>query len=214
MTARRSLIDPFRQAAHVSDPFGDLLPEQHAAAAGFCALADHDLDSVGFAQIVRIHPIARWQHLIDQGLGVRPLFLRHAAVARRRRRSGSGRAAAQRFLCRTGQSAETHPGNRDRNLQMNRPLREAGADGDVGRTFFAISLERISAHRRAEKQQVVEMRQPALGSAAADIVNTRCRRAPDFRNRIIVKCRGFSRNRMLPVIFRGHQYNPILSTWK
>jgi hypothetical protein len=55
---------------------------------------------------------------------------------------------------------------------MNRPLREARAEVTSVAAFFAISLQRIAAHRRAEKQQVVEMRQLALGSAAADIVNT------------------------------------------
>ena len=38
---------PFGQRAHLGDAVGDLLAEQHAAAAGLGALADHDLDRVG-----------------------------------------------------------------------------------------------------------------------------------------------------------------------
>ena len=45
---------------------GDLLAEQHAAAARLGALADHDLDGVGPPQIVRVHAVARGQVLVDQ----------------------------------------------------------------------------------------------------------------------------------------------------
>jgi hypothetical protein len=56
--AGRALIDALRQSAHVGDTFGNLLPEQHATAAGLCALPDHHLDGVGLAQIVRVHAVA------------------------------------------------------------------------------------------------------------------------------------------------------------
>ena len=59
---------PSRQRAHLGDALRDLLAEQHAAAAGLGALADHDLDRVGFAKIVRVHAVARRQHLIDESL--------------------------------------------------------------------------------------------------------------------------------------------------
>ena len=38
---------PLRQRAHLGDAIGNLLAEQHAAAAGLGALPDHDLDRVG-----------------------------------------------------------------------------------------------------------------------------------------------------------------------
>ncbi len=52
MAAGGALVDALGQRAHVGDAVGDLLAEQHAAAAGLGALADHDLDRVGLAQVV------------------------------------------------------------------------------------------------------------------------------------------------------------------
>ncbi len=49
MAASRALIDTLRQGAHLGHAVGDLLAEQHAAAAGLGALTDHDLDGVGAA---------------------------------------------------------------------------------------------------------------------------------------------------------------------
>ena len=70
MPAGRALVDAFGQRAHLGDALGDLLAQQHAAAAGLGALPDHDLDRVGLAQLVRLHAVARGQHLIDQHLGM------------------------------------------------------------------------------------------------------------------------------------------------
>jgi hypothetical protein len=41
------LVDPLRQVAHRRDAVGDLVSEQHPAAARLRALADDDLDRVG-----------------------------------------------------------------------------------------------------------------------------------------------------------------------
>ncbi len=58
MTARGTLIDAFRQRAHLRDPRIHLLSQQHAAAARLGALPDHDLDGIGAAHIVRIEAVA------------------------------------------------------------------------------------------------------------------------------------------------------------
>ena len=86
---------PSRQRAHLGDALGDLLAEQHAAAAGLGALADHHLDGVGLAQIVRVHAVARGQHLVDEQLRMLALLRRHAAVAGRGRGAGVRGAAAR-----------------------------------------------------------------------------------------------------------------------
>ena len=62
VAAGAALVDALRAGAHGGDALGDLLPEQHAAAAGLGALADHDLDRVGAAQVVGIEAVARRQH--------------------------------------------------------------------------------------------------------------------------------------------------------
>jgi hypothetical protein len=109
---------------------------------------------------------------------------------------------------------ETHAGNRDRDSQLDRILGKARADGDVGRAFFPIAFERIAAHRRAKKQQVVEVRELALGAAAADIIDAGGGGAANFGDRGIVECCRFARRRMDPAVLRRHQYCPTFSTWK
>ena len=105
MPARRALVDALRQRAHLGHALGNLLPEQHAAAAGLGALPDHDLDGVGLAQIVRVHAVARGQQLIDQDFRMLALFRRHAAVAGGRRCAHGGRAAPSASLA----GAESEP---------------------------------------------------------------------------------------------------------
>ena len=95
MAAGRALVDALGQRAHLGDAVGDLLAEQHAAAAGLGALADDDLDGVGLAQIVGVHAVARRQILIDERLRLAALLGRHAAVAGRGRGAGERRAAAR-----------------------------------------------------------------------------------------------------------------------
>ena len=193
MTAGGALVDAGRKRAHAGDALGNLLAEQHAAAAGFRALADDDLDRVGAAQVVRIHAVARRQDLIDEDVGMLPLLLGHAAVAGCRRGSKLRGAAAERLLGRPGQGAEAHAGDGHRNLEMDRLQGVAGAEPDVGAAFLAIAFERIAADRGAEEQEIVEIRHLALGAEAADIVDAGRRGPADFRKRVFVEGRGWPR---------------------
>ena len=80
MPASRTLVDAFRQHAHLRDAFGNLLPEQHATATWLRALPYDNLNGIRLAQIVRVHSIARRQDLIDQRLGMLPLLGGHTAI--------------------------------------------------------------------------------------------------------------------------------------
>ena len=193
MPAGRALVDALRQRAHLGDAVGDLLAEQHAAAAGLGALADDDLDGVGLAQVVRVHAVARGQVLVDQRLRLPALLRRHAAVARRRRRAGERGAAAERFLGVGRQRAEAHAGDGDGDLQLDRLLGVARAEHDVGGALLAIALERIARHGGAEEQQVVEVRDLALGAAAADVVDAGRRGAADLGERVVIENGGLAR---------------------
>ena len=179
---------PFGQVAHLGDALGDLLAQQHAAAARLGALADHDLDRVGAAQIVRVHAVARRQILIDEDLRMAALLLRSC----RRRRlcvevPGQRRAAAERFLGRRRQRAEAHAGDRDRNFQSIGLFAKRAPSTTSVAAFLAVALQRIARHRGAEEQQIVEMRQLALGAAAANVVDAGRRGAPDFATSVASK---------------------------
>ena len=53
VAAGAALVDAGGQGPHLGDPLGDLLPEQHAAAARLGSLADDDLDCLAGAQMAR-----------------------------------------------------------------------------------------------------------------------------------------------------------------
>ena len=169
---------PFRQVAHLGDARRDLLAEQHAAAAGLGALPDHDLDRVGLAQIVGVHAVARGQILIDQDLAngrAPPASCRRRRWWSRCRRRVAPRPSASLAL------ADSEP--------KLMPAMVIGIFRWIGFLAkrvpsttsvpqrLAIALQRIARHRGAEEQQIVEMRQLALGAAAADIVDAGRRRA-------------------------------------
>ncbi len=208
-----ALVDSFRQTPHVCNALGDLLAEQHAPAARLGALSDDNLDCVGLAQVVRVHAIARRQDLIHEQFRMLALFLRHPAVAGGGRGSDRAGATPERLLGLRGQRAEAHSGNRDRDLQRDRVLGETAADRDLGHAFLAIALERISADRRAEKQQVVEVRQLLLGAKAANVIDAGRSGAADLGDRVLIERRRLSWRRATPPVM-CHQYDPTLSTWK
>ena len=175
----------------------DLLAEQHAAAARLRALPDHDLDRVGAAQVVRVEAVARRQALIDQrlrGSGAPPRVMPPSPVVvvvpdRRRR-------AAERLLRVGADSApKLMPAMVIGIFELDRLLREARAEHDVGRAFLAIAFERIARQRRAEEHQIVEVRHLALGAEAADLVEPVMRHG-GCRDRILVEGRGAARRRM------------------
>jgi hypothetical protein len=156
------------------------VPEQHPAAARLRALADDDFDRVGSTKVIRVHPVTRREQLVDQHTRVLALLGRHPAVAGGRRGPDLGGAAAQRLLGRAGQRAEAHARDRDRDVQMNRLARVPRTDHDVGRALLPVALERIARHRSAQEQQVVEVRDAALGAEPADVVHPLARRALDL----------------------------------
>ena len=194
---------PLGRVRMVGDAVGDLLAEQHAAAAGLGALADHHLDGVGLAQVVRVHAVARGQVLVDQRLRLAALLGRHAAIARRGRGAGRRRPAPERLLGIGRQRAEAHARDGDRDLEMERLLGETRAQHDVGAATLAVAFERIARHGGAEEQEVVEMRQPALRPAAADVVDAGGGGPADLGHRVVVEGRGLARRRRRVVIGHG-----------
>ena len=187
MTTGAALVDALRQIAHLGNTIRDLLTQQHAAAARLSALANDDLDRVGTTQIVGVHSVPRWQHLVDEDLGMPALLLRHAAVTGRRRRTRHRGATSERLLGLPRQRTETHAGNRDRDLQLDRLLGKARAERDARVAALAIALEGIARHARSEEQQVIEVRQLALGTEATDVVDALAGCSSNLLDRVAIE---------------------------
>ena len=198
MATGAALIDALGQVAHLRHPIGDLLPQQHPAAAGLRALPDDDLDRVGPPQVLGVHAVARRQQLIDQRLGGQALLGSHSAVTRRGARPHRRGGAPERLLRVGGERAEAHPRDRDRDLQLERPLREAGAEDDVGVAALAITLERVARDAGAQQQQIVEVRDLPLRAAAPDVVDAGSRGALDLVDREAVERRGLAQAGLRP----------------
>ncbi len=164
---------PGRQRPHLGDAVGDLLAEQHPAAAGLGALAEHHLDRVRGPQVVGVHPVPAREQLVDERLGLAALLVGHAAVAGRRRRPDLTGTAPEGLLGLGRERAEAHAGDRHGDVEVQGPRGVAVAEHDVGVAALAVALERVARHRRAEHQQVVEVRYGALGAPAADVVDAR-----------------------------------------
>ena len=193
MPAGRTLVDALGQRAHCGDAVRNLLAEQHTAATGLGALSDHNFDRVGTAQVARVHAVAGRQILIHENLRMAALFLCHAAVACRGRRAGERRATPERFLGIGRERAKTHASDSDWNFKLDRLFGKAGSKRHRSVAAFTIAFERITRNGSTEKQQIVEMRHPALRASAADIVNPGSCRAADFGQRVVVECRGLAR---------------------
>src|SRR6202035_5506716 len=180
VTAGAALVNPGRQGAHLGDPLGNLLPEQHAAASRLRALANDDLDRLAGAQMARVEAIARRQYLVDEDFRLAALFLAHAAITGRRAGPNRAGAAAERPLGIGAERAKAHSGDRDRDLQFDRLCRETGAERQVGGAALAIAFERVARDRGAEQYEVVETRQRAQSAEAADLVEPFIGRALDL----------------------------------
>ena len=151
---------PFGRLRISATRVGDLLAEQHAAAAGLGALPDHDLDGVGLAQIVGVHAVARGQALIDEGLAsdrAPPRVMPPSPVVVEVPDCDGAAARAPPWRCAES-APKLMPAMVIGIFRCDRLLGEARAEHDVGRAFLAIAFERIARDRGAEEQQIVEMR--------------------------------------------------------
>src|SRR5207248_1994044 len=112
-----------------------------------------------------------------------------AAIAGSGRGAGDRGAAPERFLRVGRERTKAHAGNGDRDLQADGLLGMARAQDHVGTATLAIAFEWIAADRSAEKQEIVEMRQLALRTEPADVIDTGRGRAMDFGDGVFVERR-------------------------
>ena len=178
-----ALVDAHRQVAHRRDLVRDLEAEQDAARAGLRALADHDLDGVGLAHVVRVVAVVARRHLVDERLRRLSLAPVHAAVAGRRRRADDRRGPPERLLRVRRQRAEAHPGDADRRRQADR-ARGAGPEHRPRLALLPVALERDARERARDEREIVEARRPARGRVRAHDVAAELRLALDVLDRL------------------------------
>src|SRR6476619_7656928 len=164
--------------------------------------------------MVRVHAVARGQHLVDQSLRALSFLFGHAAIPGGRGGAHNRSAAPERLLGLARKRAEAHAGDRNRNLEMDRLLGEARAEYHVGRAFLPVAFERIATDRGTKKQKIVEMGDFALRPETPDVVDAGRSGAVDLGDRMLVEGRGVTRRRMHPAGFGPHQYASRLSMWK
>ena len=158
MARRRALVDPGRERAHLGDLLGHLLAHQVAAEADLAALADEELAGVGEHQVVRVEPVPALDALVVP-LG-REVALRrdHPALARARRRAGHRRALRERHLRLERERAEAHAGDVDRDVELDRLLREARAEHRLRLALLAVALDHEPGQRARHEHQLVPVR--------------------------------------------------------
>jgi len=137
------------------------------------------------------------------------LLCGHPAVAGGGARPHRGGAAPERLLRRRRERTEAHARDRDRNLQVQGLLGKTGAEDDIGLAALPVPLERVARDARTEQQQVVEVRDPALGAAAADVVDALAGGALDLSDRRPVEGRGLAQGAdhgaVQPLVTGAHQ---------
>ena len=158
MAGRRALVDPGRQRAHLGDLLGHLLPHQVAAEADLAALADEELDRVGEHQVVRVEPVPALDALVVPLRRVVALRRDHPALARARRRAGHRGALGERHLGLERERAEAHPRDVDGDVELDRLLREAGAEDRLRLALLAVALDHEARQRARHEHQLVPVR--------------------------------------------------------
>ena len=158
MARRRALVDPGRQRPHLGDLLGHLLAHQVPAEADLAALADEELDRVGEHQVVRVEPVPALDDLVVPLRRQVALGRDHAALARARRRAGHRGALGERHLGLQRQRAEAHAGDVDRDVELDRLLREAPAEDRLRLALLPVALDHEARERAGEEDELVPVR--------------------------------------------------------
>ena len=149
---------PGGKRAHLGDLLGHLLAHQVAAEADLAALADEELARVGEHQVVRVEPVPALDALVVPLRRVVALRRDHPALARARRRAGHRRALGERHLRLEREGAEAHARDVDRDVELDRLLREACAEDRLRLALLAVALDHEPGQRAGHEHQLVPVR--------------------------------------------------------
>ena len=155
---RRALVDAGGQRAHLGHLLGDLLAHQVAAQADLAALPDEELAGVGEHQVVRVEPVPALDALVVP-LGRQVALGRdHPALARAGRRAGHRGALGERHLGLDRERAEAHARDVDRDVELDRLLREARAEDRLRLALLAVALDHEARQRAGHEHQLIPVR--------------------------------------------------------
>ena len=154
----RALVDPGRQGAHLGDLLGHLLAHQVAAEADLAALADEELACIREHQVVRVEPVPALDALVVPLRRVVALGRDHPAFARAGGRAGHRGALGERHLRLERERAEAHPGDVDRDVELDRLLREARAQHGLRLALLPVALDHEPGERPRKEYELVPAR--------------------------------------------------------
>ena len=105
-----------------------------------------------------VDPVAAGQDLVDHDPRLGPLDVEHAAVAGGGRGARQPRAARQRGLGVARQGPVAHPGDHQRDVELDRLRGEPGAQHGPRAARLAIAFQRDAREGAGDERQVVEGR--------------------------------------------------------
>ena len=153
-----ALVDPGRKRAHLRDLLGHLLTHQVPAETDLAALPDEELARVGEHQVVRVEPVPRLDALVVPLRRVVALRRDHPALARAGRRARHRRALRERHLRLERERAEGHARDVDRDVELERVLREACAEHRRRVALLAVALDDEARQRPGQEDELVPVR--------------------------------------------------------
>ena len=73
--------------------------------------------------------------------------------------------------------------------KLDRPLRVSRSQHNIGRTFLAVTFERVARHRRTEKHEIIKRGHAALCAKASNLVDPLIRGTMNLIQHLLWKCR-------------------------
>jgi hypothetical protein len=174
MTCGRALVDACGERPHLGHLLGHLLPHQVTAETDLAALPDEELARVREHQMVRIEPVPALNALVVPLRRVIALRRNHPALPRARCRAGHRGALCERHLRLEAQRPERHAGDVDRDVELDRLLREARPEHGLRLALLAVALDHETGQRAGEEDELVPVRdrleqREAAHAVAADL---------------------------------------------
>ena len=129
-----------------------------AAETHLATLADEELARVGQHQVMGVEAVAALNHLVVPLGRQLALGRDHPALTRAGGRAGHRRALGQRHLGLQRQRAETHAGDVDRDLELDRLGGKARAEHGLGLALLTVALDHEPGQGAGHEHQLVPMR--------------------------------------------------------